>query len=388
MRAKEAIVARLNCQISDIFASNKIEAIHAHGQLLDNQQVALTPIGGGKGSKISAEHIVLATGSISAGLPCANIDNINIIDSNTALNLNAVPKRLGVIGAGVIGFELGGIWNRLGSEVTLLEAQENFLPNADQQIAAEAYQLYSNQGLDIRLGARVTATNQVGEKIKVEYQENGQLKQLVFDKLIVATGRIPNTDNLAAQEAGLLLDDDRAVHVDENCMTNLPGVYAIGDLTQLGPMLAHKGLEEGVFIAEYIAGHDSPINYDVIPSVIYTDPEIAWVGHTEQALKAAGEKIKTGQFSFKHSGRAQTKDQTDGFVKIISHAETDIILGVHIIGANASELIAEAVLAMEFSASAEDLARTIHAHPTYAEAIHEAALAVDNRALHLPSAKS
>lgn len=384
---KEAIVARLNQQIREIFASNNIEAIHAHGQLIDNQHVELSPIDGGNGSTISAEHIVLATGSISAGLRCAKIDNNNIIDSNTALNLDAVPQRLGIIGAGVIGFELGGIWNRLGSEVTLLEAQENFLSNADIQVAAEAYRLYSEQGLDIRLGARVTATSQVGEQVKVEYEENGQVNQLVVDKLIVATGRIPNTDNLAIQEAGLLLDDDGAVHVDENCMSNLPGVYAIGDLTQLGPMLAHKGLEEGVFIAEHIAGHDSPINYDVIPSVIYTDPEIAWVGQTEQALKASGEPIKTGRFSLKHSGRAQAMDRTDGFVKIISHAETDIILGVHIIGANASELIAEAVLAMEFSASAEDLARTIHAHPTYAEAIHEAALAIDNRALHLPSGR-
>ena len=265
-----------------------------------------------------------------------------------------------------------------------MEAQEHFLASADQQIAAEAYRIYSDQGLDIRLGARVTSANQIGNKVKVEYQEEGQLQQMQLDKLIVATGRIPNTDNLAIQEAGLFLDDDGAVHVDENCMTNLPGVYAIGDLTQLGPMLAHKGIEEGVFIAEHIAGQHSPINYDVIPNVIYTDPEIAWVGQTEQNLKTKGEKIKTGQFSLTNSGRAQAMGKTDGFVKIISHAETDVILGVHIISANASELIAEAVLAMEFSASAEDLARTIHAHPTYAEAIHEAALDLDNRALHLP----
>lgn len=381
---KEQIVAKLNQQINNIFTNKKIRAIHAHGQLLNGKQVALTPFDGRETTTISAEHIILATGSISAGLSCAKINNINIIDSNTALSLDAVPQHLGIIGAGVIGFELGGIWNRLGSKVTLLEAQENFLPSADLEIAAEAYRLYSQQGLNIRLGARVIATSQNGNKVSVEYQEEGELKQQEFDKLIVATGRIPNTDNLATQEAGLFLEDDGAVHVDENCMTNLPGIYAIGDLTQLGPMLAHKGLEEGVFIAEHIAGHQSTINYDVIPSVIYTDPEIAWVGHTEQSLKTIGEPIKTGQFELKYSGRAQAMDQTDGFVKIISHAKTDVILGVHIIGVNASELIAEAVLAMEFSASAEDLARTIHAHPTFSEALHEAALAIDDRALHFP----
>lgn len=384
IKRKDRIVHTLNQQISDVFATNNIEAIHAHGQLLDNKQVELDPLDGSVGSTITGEHIILATGSVPAGLPCAKINNINIIDSNTALDMDAVPQRLGIIGAGVIGFELGGIWSRLGSQVTLLEAQEHFLANADQQIAVEAYRIYSKQGLDIRLGARVTSTSQIGDKVKVEYQEEGKLQHLELDKLIVATGRIPNTDNLAIQEAGLFLDDEGAVHVDENCMTNLPGIYAIGDLTQLGPMLAHKGLEEGVFIAEHIAGHHSSINYDVIPSVIYTDPEIAWVGQTEQNLKTKGEKIKTGHFSLKNSGRAQATGQTDGFVKIISHAETDVILGAHIISANASELIAEAVLAMEFSASAEDLARTIHAHPTYAEAIHEAALDLDNRALHLP----
>lgn len=384
IKRKEEIVVTLNQQIAQVFASNNITSIHAHGQLLENKHVGLTPLDNTEPTTISADHIILATGSVSIGLPCAQIDNFNIIDSTTALNLTEVPNRLGIIGAGVIGFELGGIWNRLGSEVTLLEAQDHFLANTDQQIAGEAFRLYSQQGLDIHLGARVTGTKKNDDKVIVEFQEQGELKQLELDKLIVATGRVANTDNLATQEAGLFLNDDGSVHVDENCITNLPGVYAIGDLTQLGPMLAHKGLEEGVFIAEHIAGHHSPINYDVIPSVIYTAPEIAWVGQTEQALKTMGEKIKTGEFSLKYSGRAQAIGQTEGLVKIISHAETDLILGVHIIGNNASELIAEAVLAMEFSASAEDLARTIHADPSYSEALHEAALAIDNRALHLP----
>lgn len=381
---KDKIVKNLNRQILEIFDSNKISRIHAHGRLLSPGRVEITMIDTGDTSIIHAESIILAAGSKPSQIPCAQIDNEFIIDSNAALNLDEIPKRLGIIGAGIIGFELGGIWKRLGSEVILLEAQENFLNTADQQIAQEAYRLYNLQGLDIRLGARVISAHKGNKKVSVEYQDIDGSHSLRLDKLIVATGRTPNTENLSAPEADLLLDESGFVHVDENCNTSLPGVYAIGDLTLLGPMLAHKGLEEGVSVAEQIAGLENPINYNIIPSVIYTDPEIAWVGQTEQSLRAIGENIKIGVFPLKATGRAQAMGKTEGMVKIITHADTDVILGVHIIGTSASELIAEAVLAMEFSASAEDLARTIHAHPTISEAMHEAALALDNRALHLP----
>jgi len=317
-------------------------------------------------------------------LPCAPVDHEFIIDSTQALNLTEVPKRLGIIGAGIIGLELAGIWSRLGSDVILLEAQDAFLTSTDQQISDEAYKIFTEQGLDLRLGARVISAKKGTKKVVLEYQDSEGNHTLHLDKLIVASGREPNTENLAAAEADLLFDENGFVHVDGNCCTTLPGVYAIGDLTSLGPMLAHKGLEEGIFVAEKIAEKDNPINYDIIPSVVYTAPEIAWVGQTEQALKAIGENYKVGVFPFKASARALASGKTEGLVKIITHADSDVILGVHIIGDQASELIAEAVLAMEFSASAEDLARTIHAHPSISEALHEAALALDNRALHLP----
>jgi dihydrolipoyl dehydrogenase len=384
IQRKDKAVSRLNKQIADIFNYNKIDCIHGHGRLLAPNRVEITTIGKQEQFIINAENIILATGSSPVDLPCAPRDDNFIIDSTAALNLQEIPKRLGIIGAGIIGFELGGIWQRMGSEVILLEAQEEFLPNVDQQIAREAYQLYTKQGLDIRLGARVIATNKDKNKVTVEYQDHSGTHCLDLDKLIVASGRKPNTENLIAPEAELLLDENGFVHVDEQCATTLPGVYAVGDLTLLGPMLAHKGLEEGVFVAEQIAGQHTPINYDIIPSVIYTEPEIAWVGQTEQALRGVGEPIKVGVFPLGATGRAQAIGRTEGLVKIISHADSDAILGVHIIGVHASELIAEAVLAMEFSASSEDLARTIHAHPTISEAMHEAALALDGRSLHLP----
>jgi len=381
---KNAVIESLSQHITKLFSYNKIDCIHAQGRLLAAGQVETIAINSEKITRLTAEHIILATGSHPTELPCAPIDNDSIIDSTLALNLTETPKRLGIIGAGIIGLELAGIWSRLGADVILLEAQESFLTSTDQQISAEAYQIFNQQGLDIRLGARVISAKKGSKKVTVEYQDSEGTHTLRLDKLIVASGREPNTDNLAAPEADLLLDDNGFVHVDENCCTSLPGVYAIGDLTTLGPMLAHKGLEEGVFVAEKIAGQANPINYDIIPSVIYTSPEMAWVGQSEQVLKAIGENYKVGIFPFTASARALAAGKTKGFVKIITHAETDVILGVHIIGEQASELIAEAVLAMEFSASAEDLARTIHAHPSISEALHEAALALDNRALHLP----
>lgn len=376
MQRKNRIIDTLSRQIADSFAHYKIDCIQAKAKLLNERQVEIAPTDQSAVSVIEAKHIILATGSSPIGLPCAPIDNEFIIDSTMALNLDAVPKRLAIIGAGVIGLELASIWNRLGSETMLLEAQESFLSLTDQQIALEAYRIYSEQGLELRLGARVISAKKGNKKVTVEYQDSEGTHALRVDKLIVASGRKPNTENLAAAEADLLLDENGYVHVDENCRTTLPGVYAIGDLTLLGPMIAHKGIEEGLFVAEQIAGIHNPVNYDILPSVIFTAPEIAWVGQTEQALRAMGEAIKIGTFPLKATARAQAMGQTEGMVKIIAQAETDAILGVHIIGNHASEIIAEAVLAMEFSASSEDLARTIHAHPTLSKALREAALAL------------
>ncbi len=385
VKRKDSIVSSLSQQINKLFKHNKIDCIHAHGKLINVGQVETTALNESKTRSIlTAENIILATGSRPTDLPCAPIDNESIIDSTLALNLAETPKKLGIIGAGIIGLELAGIWNRLGSNVVLLEAQDTFLTTTDQQISDEAYQIFSQQGLDIRLGTRVLSAKKSSKKVTVEYQDSKGTHTLQLDKLIVASGRQPNTDDLASAEVELLLDDNGFVHVDENCSTSLPGVFAIGDLTTLGPMLAHKGLEEGICVAEQIVEKSNSINYNIIPSVIYTSPEIAWVGQSEQTLIAIGEKYKVGIFPFTASARAQASGKTEGMVKIITHEETDVILGVHIIGDQASELIAEAVLAMEFSASAEDLARTIHAHPSISEALHEAALALDNRALHLP----
>jgi len=379
MQRKNRIIDTLSRQIADSFAHYKIDCIQAKAKLLNERQVEIAPTDQSAVSVIEAKHIILATGSSPIGLPCAPIDNEFIIDSTMALNLDAVPKRLAIIGAGVIGLELASIWNRLGSETMLLEAQESFLSLTDQQIALEAYRIYSEQGLELRLGARVISAKKGNKKVTVEYQDSEGTHALRVDKLIVASGRKPNTENLAAAEADLLLDENGYVHVDENCRTTLPGVYAIGDLTLLGPMIAHKGIEEGLFVAEQIAGIHNPVNYDILPSVIFTAPEIAWVGQTEQALRAMGEAIKIGTFPLKATARAQAMGQTEGMVKIIAQAETDAILGVHIIGNHASEIIAEAVLAMEFSASSEDLARTIHAHPTLSKALREAALALKTK---------
>jgi dihydrolipoamide dehydrogenase len=387
IQRKDKIVDEFGHKMADLFAHHKIEHFQAKGRLLNARQVEVTVEDTHSHFTLDAEHIILATGSTPIKLPCAPIDNEFIIDSIAALNLDAVPKKLAIIGAGVVGLELASIWNRLGAETILLEAQEHFLSLLDQQIAGEAYRIFNHQGLDLRLGARVISAKKGNKKVTVDYQDQDGTHTLRVDKLIVASGRKPNSGDLAAPEADLLLDENGYVYVDNNCRTNLPGVYAIGDLTLLGPMLAHKGIEEGVFVAELVAGFYNPINYDNLPSVIYTEPEIAWVGQTEQALRATGEAIKIGIFPLSSTIRALALSKTEGMVKIIASAANDKILGVHIIGAQASELIAEAVLAMEFSASSEDLARTIHARPTLSEAVHDAALALKERALHLPQGK-
>jgi dihydrolipoamide dehydrogenase len=381
---KDLIVSEINRHIAGLFVFHKIDHIHARARLLQAGLIEIVPTDGSGSSYLAADHIILATGSKPLELPCAPVDKEFIIDTSDALNLDSVPKRLAIIGAGIKGLEVASIWNRLGSEVVLLEAQESFLNLPDQHISREAYRIFTDQGMEMRLGARVTSAKKSNKKVLIEYQDHEGNHVLRVDRMIIAIGRKPNSEGLAAPEADLLLDESGYVHVDENCRTNLPGVYAIGDLTLLGPMLAHKGIEEGVFVAEQIAGLHPMINYDLLPSVIYTDPEIAWVGQTEQTLRALGEPVKVGFFPLSASSRAMTMGRTEGLVKIIAHAETDMILGVHMIGVQASELIAEAVLAMEFSASSEDLAKTIHAHPTLSEALYECALALRKMALHLP----
>jgi dihydrolipoamide dehydrogenase len=373
IKRKDDIIDVLKRNAAELFAHHHIQRIHGKAKLL-NEKLIECVLADKSATIIEARHIVLATGSIPCELPCAQTDNHFILDSATALNIDDLPRRLAIIGAGVIGLELACIWNKLGAKTTLLEAQDTFLNLPDQQISREAYRIFSAEGLDMRLGARVVAVKKSSQGVTVDYQTNEGSHTLHVDKLIVATGRKPNTENLAAAEANLLLDENGYVHVDANCRTTLPAVYAIGDLTLLGPMLAHKGMEEGVYVAEQIAGLHSPINFDRLPSVIFTDPEIAWVGQTEQALRAVGEPIRVGIYYLRDTAKAQAIGKLEGMVKIITHAETDTILGVHIIGTHAAELIAEAVLAMEFASSSEDLVRTIHAHPTLSEALHNAAL--------------
>ena len=378
---KDAIVTDLTHGITTLFKSNGVEWVQGHGQLLPDRQVRVTLHDGGQ-LTIAAGHVILAPGSAPAELAVAPLDNDRVVDSQGALDWTEVPKRLGIIGAGVIGLELGSVWRRLGSEVILLEAQDVFLSMADQQIVKSAMRLFQKQGLDIRLGACVSSTSVTDAGVQITYDNSETENSVTVDQLIVAVGRQPCTEGLATAEAELLLDEGGFIHVDEDCCTSAPGVYAIGDAVR-GPMLAHKGSEEGVAVAERIAGQHSEVNYETIACVVYTHPEIAWVGKTEEALKQAGTDYRTGLFPFAASGRARAMHETGGMVKILSDAATDRVLGVHILGASASELIAQAVSAMEFDASSEDIARTVFAHPTLSEALHEAALAIDNRAIHV-----
>lgn len=379
---KDRIVGGLTDGIATLFRANSIDHIHGHGRVLDSRRVEIIDPKTAKVNEVvQTTHVILASGSEPAKMGEAPTDGERIIDSSGALELQEVPKRLGIIGAGIIGLEMGSVWCRLGSKVVLLEALDTFLPSVDQQLSKDALRQFKKQGLDVRLGTRVVSTHQTPKQVTVHYTDSSGEHDLSVDRLIVAVGRRPNTENLFAPESGVSLDERGFVDVDEQCRTNAPNIYAIGDVVR-GPMLAHKGSEEGIAVAESLVGRTAHVNYDTIPWVIYTEPEIAWVGKTEQGLKESGEPYKVGAFPFAANGRARAMEASLGFVKIIAHAETDRVLGVHILGPIASELIAEAVLAMEYSASAEDLARTVHAHPTLSEAVHEAALAVDKRALH------
>ncbi len=379
-KRKAGIVRQLTGGIAGLFKANKVEGLVGHGRLKKGKKVEFTPVDG-EPETLEAKHVILASGSTPIELKVAPFTKDVIVDSWGALEFDAVPKKLGVVGAGVIGLELGSVWSRLGSEVTILEAMDDFLFMADRDVARQAARAFKQQGLDIKLGAKVSGAKVSGKRVDVEYEDKNGKQKLSVDRLVVAVGRRAFTEGLLDDDSGVELDEKGFIKVDDECRTKVPGVYAVGDCVR-GPMLAHKGSEEGVMAADLIAGEVAEMNYDVVPSVIYTAPEIAWVGKTEQEVKDSGREYKTGSFPFAASGRAKAMEQTAGMVKIISAVDDDEVLGVHVIGPMAGELIAEAVLAMEFSASTEDIQRTIHAHPSLAEAMHEAALSVDKRALN------
>jgi dihydrolipoamide dehydrogenase len=381
---KSNIVKNLTGGVAGLFKSNGVTVLQGHGKLLAGKKVEVT---GPNGVEIvEAENIILASGSRPIDIPPAPVDQKIIVDSTGALEFQQVPKRLGVIGAGVIGLELGSVWSRLGAEVTVLEALDTFLMAADTAVSKEALKTLTKQGLDIKLGARVTGSEVQGEEVVVKYTDANGEQSITFDKLIVAVGRRPVTADLLASDCGVDIDERGFIYVDDFCATSVPGVYAIGDVVR-GLMLAHKASEEGIMVVERIKGHKAVMNYNLIPSVIYTHPEIAWVGKTEQTLKAEGVEVNVGTFPFAASGRAMAANDTGGFVKIIADAKTDRVLGVHVIGPSAAELVQQGAIAMEFGSSAEDIGMMVFSHPTLSEALHEAALAVNGGAIHIANRK-
>ena len=381
---KDTVVKQNNDGIMFLFKKNKISFFHGRGSFVGRAEGGYEiAVAGASAEVLVAKHVIVATGSIARPLPGAPFDEKQILSNDGALSIPEVPKRLGVVGAGVIGLEMGSVWRRLGADVTILEALPAFLGAADEQIAKEAAKLFGRQGLKIHLGVRIDAVKADKKGVTVAYTDSkGEAQTLAVDRLIVSIGRVPNTEGLNPQAIGLALDERGFVAVDDDCRTNVPNVWAVGDVVR-GPMLAHKAEEEGVAVAERIAGQHGHVNFNTVPWVIYTSPEIAWVGQTEQQLKAAGRAYRAGTFPFAANGRARALGDTSGMVKFLADAATDEILGVHIIGPQASELIHEAVVAMEFRASSEDIARICHAHPSLAEATREAALAVDKRTLNL-----
>ena len=378
-KRRATIVRNMTGGIGALLKAAGVAVIAGTGKLLASRQVEVTGHDG-QGQKLAAKHVVLASGSVPMELPFLKFDGRSILDSWDALELDAVPRRLCVIGAGVIGLELGSVWRRLGAEVTVLEALPDFLAMADRQLAGEAARHFKKQGLDIRLGAKVSGATAGSDGVTVKYADAKGEHSVVADKVVVAVGRRPYTGGLLAPDSGVQLDERGCIRVDDHCATGVAGVWAVGDVVR-GPMLAHKGKEEGIAVADRIAGRYAHVNYALVPAVVYTAPEMAWVGQTEEQVKAAGTRYKTGVFPFAASGRARAMEASAGFVKLLADARSDEILGVHIIGPMAGELIAEAVLAMEYRGSAEDLQRTMHAHPTLSEAVHEAALAADKRAI-------
>lgn len=383
IKRKDDIVKQNNDGILYLLKKNKVSFFHGHGSFERAvDQGYEIKVSGEKDGLITGQQIIVATGSSARALPGVPFDEKQILSNDGALALQAVPKKLGVIGAGVIGLELGSVWRRLGAEVVILEGLPDFLGQVDAQISKEAKKLFVRQGLKIELGVRVTAVKAGKKGVSVSYEDaKGKSHKLAVDQLIVSIGRVPNTDGLGVDKVGLELGERGDVAVDDDCRTNLPGVWAVGDVVR-GPMLAHKADEEGVAVAERIAGQTAQVDFNLVPSVIYTSPEIAWIGRSEQALKEAGTKYRSGVFPFLANGRARALGDTTGMVKMLADAETDEILGVHAIGPMVSELIAEACVAMAFRASSEDVARICHAHPTLSEATKEAALAVDKRTIN------
>ncbi|PZQ76201.1 MAG: dihydrolipoyl dehydrogenase [Variovorax paradoxus] len=380
---KDAVVKQNNDGILYLFKKNKITFFHGRGAFVKASDAGYEiKVTGAAEESIVGKQIIVATGSNARALPGAPFDEENILSNDGALRIGAVPKKLALIGSGVIGLEMGSVWRRLGAEVTVLEALPTFLGAVDEQIAKEAKKAFDKQGLKIELGVKVGEITSGKKGVSIAWTNaKGEAQTLEVDKLIVSIGRVPNTIGLDAEAVGLKLDDRGAIVVDDECKTNLPGVWAIGDVVR-GPMLAHKAEEEGVAVAERIAGQHGHVNFNTIPWVIYTSPEIAWVGQTEQQLKASGRAYKAGTFPFLANGRARALGDTTGMVKFLADATTDEILGVHMVGPQVSELISEAVVAMEFKASSEDIARICHAHPSLSEATKEAALAVDKRTLN------
>lgn len=380
---KTKVVEQLTGGVAQLLKGNGIDWLQGTGKLLAGKKVEFTPLEltANDVQILEPKYVILASGSVPVNIPVAPVDEDSIVDSTGALAFEQVPQTLGVIGAGVIGLELGSVWRRLGSDVVVFEALDSFLPMADKALAKETLKVLTKQGLDIRLNAKVTATECTDGKVTVKYNQAGEDKEQVFDKLIVAVGRKPYAEGLLSEDAGIKLTERGFVEVDEQCKTSLDGVYAIGDLVR-GPMLAHKAMEEGVMAVERIHGHAAQVNYDTIISVIYTFPEVAWVGLSEEAAKEKGIEVKTGQFPFAVNGRALAAGEPAGFVKFVADAKTDRLLGMHVLGSNAGDMVHQGMIALEFVSSVEDLQLMTFAHPTLSEAVHEAALSVDGRAIH------
>ena len=381
MKRKNDIVAKLTGGIGGLFAANKVTPIAGRGKVLADSKVQITNIEGKK-EIIESKNIIIASGSSPIEIGSAIFNDTNILDSTGALEIDKVPETLGVIGAGVIGLELGSVWARLGSKVTVIEAMDDFLYMADKEIAKETFKDFKKQGLDIKLGCKLTSSKSLKNSVKITYENNGSSENMEFEKLIVAVGRKPNTSDIFEEDCGISLDEKGFISVNQNCQTDVKNIWAIGDVVR-GPMLAHKGSEEGIMVAERIAGKHAEMNYDLVPSVIYTHPEIAWVGKNEEELKNDNIEYKVGKFPFAASGRALAVEQSVGFVKLLTDAKTDTIIGVHVFGPSAAEIVQQALISMEFGASSEDLGLTIFSHPTVSEALHEAALSVSNQAIHI-----
>ncbi|MDA7796795.1 dihydrolipoyl dehydrogenase [Gammaproteobacteria bacterium] len=384
MARKDQIVSQLTTGVSGLFKANKVTSIFGSAKVLNASQIEVSL--NGEVETIETKNIVIASGSSPINIPVAPIDQKNIVDSTGALEFTAVPKKLGIIGAGVIGLELGSVWARLGAEVTVLEAMDDFLPMADQKISKDVFREFNKQGLNINLGCKVTSAKPGTKNVQVSFDTKEGSSEATFDKLIVAVGRKPNTENLLGKDSGLSLDERGFIPVNEVCETSVKNIWAVGDVVR-GPMLAHKASEEGIMVVERIAGKHAEMHYDLVPSVIYTHPEVAWVGKNEAELTEAGIEFQSGSFPFAASGRALASGESTGFVKVIADKKTDTILGVHAFGPSAADIVQQGVVAMEFGASAEDLGLTIFSHPTVSEALHEAAMAVNGKAIHIGNRK-